>query len=46
MKFPYINMFYHEGPIVISVMRNITVRVIEHLNITSHMDVDKRISYT
>ena len=27
-------------------MRNITVGVFEHLNITSPMDVDKRLAYT
>ena len=39
-------MFNHEGPVFIRAMRDITVRVFERLNITSPMDVDKRIVYT
>ena len=39
-------MFDHEGPVVIGAMRNITIRLFEHLNITSHMNVDKRLAYT
>ena len=39
-------MFDHEGPAVISVMHNLTVKVFEHLNITSPMDVKKRLAYT
>ena len=45
-KFPYIDTFNHEGPKVISVMRNLTTGVFEHLEITSHMDVDQRVAYT
>ena len=45
-NFPYIDTFNHKGPVVISVMRNITVGVFEHLKITSPMNVDKRLSYT
>ena len=39
-------MFDHEGSAVISAMRNVTVKVFEHLKITSPMDVEKRIAYT
>ena len=39
-------MFDHEGPAVISAMRNLKVVVFKHLGITSKMDVDKRIKYT
>ena len=39
-------MFDHEGPIVISAMRDLIAVVFEHLNITSPMDVDKRLAYT
>ena len=44
--FPYINMFYHEGPIVINSMRYLTIRVFDHLEITSPMDVKKSLAYT
>ena len=30
-KFPYIGMFDHEGPALVSAMRNITVGVFEHI---------------
>ena len=39
-------MFDYEVPIVNSTMRNLTVRVFEHLNITFPMDVENRLSYT
>ena len=45
-KFPYIDMFEHEGPKFISAMRNLTVGVFEHLNITSTIDVYKMLFYT
>ena len=45
-KFPYINTFDHEGPVVVNAMRELTSGVFEHLEITSHMDVDQRLSYT
>ena len=45
-QFPYINTFDHEGPVVISAMRNLTVGVFEHLKITSPMYVEKSLSYT
>ena len=44
-KFPYIDTFDHEGPAVISATHNLTVGVFEHLDVTSPMDVEKRISY-
>ena len=46
MQFLYINTFDHEGPIVIITMRNLTVGVFEHFDITSPTDVEKRLSYT
>ena len=39
-------MFGHEGPVVISVMRDLTVGLFENLDITFPMDVDKRLAYT
>ena len=45
-KLPYIGTFNHEGPTVVSAMRNLTVGVFEHLEITSIMDVDQRVAYT
>ena len=44
-KFPYIDTFDHEGPAVISAMHDLTFGVFEHLEITSLMYVEKRISY-
>ena len=38
-------MLYHEGPTVIRAMRDITVGVFEHIEITYNMDVDKIIEY-
>ena len=45
-RFPYIDTFNHEGPSVISVMRNLTIRVFEHIEITYVMDVDVSIKHT
>ena len=45
-KFPYIDKFDHEGPGVVSTMRDLTVRLFEHLETTSPVDVDKRVAYT
>ena len=45
-QFPYIDTFDHEGPVVINVMRNLTVRVFEHLEIILPTDVDKMLAYT
>ena len=45
-KFPYINTFDHGGPAVASAMRDLTIGVFEYLEITSHMELDQRISYT
>ena len=45
IKFPYIDMFDHEGPVGISVMRGLIVGVFEHLEITSAMDIDLSIKY-
>ena len=44
--FPYINMFDHEASSIISTIRNLTVGVFEHIEITSIMDVDRSIKYT
>ena len=44
-KFPYIYMFDHDGPKVVSAMSDITSRLFENLEITSPMDVDQRVSY-
>ena len=38
-EFPYIDTFDHEGPVVISAMRDLTIGVFEHLKITFPMDV-------
>ena len=45
-KFPYINTFDHNGPVVISAMRDLTVGVFENLDVTSTMDVEKRLAST
>ena len=45
-KFPYIYTFDHKGTVVISAMHDLTVGVFENFNITSPMDVDKRLVYT
>ena len=39
-------MFDHEGPAVVSAMRNLTVGVSDHLEITSPMEVDQMVAYT
>ena len=44
-KFLFIDKFYYTGPAVVRVMRDLTVRVSEHLEITSPMDVDKCINF-
>ena len=36
-KFPYIDTFDHEGPAVVSAMRELDVGVFEHLEITPPM---------
>ena len=46
MNFPYINTFDHEGPAVVSAMRDLTFGVFEHLEITSPVYVDQRVAYT
>ena len=38
--------FDHEGPVSIGAILDVTVGVFEHLEITSPVDVDRRISYT
>ena len=43
--FPYINMFNHEVPAMISAMQNLRVGVFEHIEITSAMDIYLRIKY-
>ena len=45
MKFPYIDTFDHERSIVVSAMRNLTVGVFEHLEITSSIDEDQRVAF-
>ena len=44
-KLPYIDTFNHEGPAVISAMHDLIIGVFEHLEITSPMNMDKRLSY-
>ena len=44
-KFPYINMFNHQGLAVVCVMLNLTSGVFEHLETTAHMYVYKRVNY-
>ena len=39
-------MFDHAGTTVVIVMRNLTVEVFDHLDITSPMDVYQRLPYT
>ena len=38
-------MFYHERPIVVGVLCNLTVWILEHLNITSWENIDQRWIY-
>ena len=45
-QFPYIDTFDHKGPVIIDAMRNITTGVVEQLDITSPMFVDKRLANT
>ena len=45
-QFPCINMFNHEGPVVINAMHDLTVRLFEHLKIISPTDMEKRLAYT
>ena len=44
MKFSHIDTFNYEGPAVVSAMRNITVKVFEHLEIISPIGAEKRIN--
>ena len=44
-KFPYIDIFDYEGHAVVNAIHDLTIRVFEHLDITSPMDVDKRGDY-
>ena len=44
-NFPYYDIFNHEGPAVLSAIRDLTIRLFEHLGITSLMDVDQRVAY-
>ena len=44
-KFPYIDMFDHEGPAVVSTMLELKSGVFEHLGITSPMELDQSIAY-
>ena len=46
LSFPYINTFDHEGPVVVSVMQDLTIGVFELLEINFSMDVDQRVAYT
>ena len=39
-------MFDHEGPTMINAIRNLTVEVYKHLEISSKLDLDLRIKYT
>ena len=45
-KFSWIYTFYHEVPVVINALRDITVGVYGHLEITSKIDLDISIKYT
>ena len=45
-QFLYFDTLDHKVPVVISAVCVLTVGVFEHLNITSPMDVEKRIAYT
>ena len=44
--FPYIYTFDHEGPAVVSAMRDLTSGFSEQIQITSPMEVEKMIAYT
>ena len=45
-NFVYINMFDNQVPAMVHVMRDLSSRVFEYLEITSPLDVDKRVNYT
>ena len=45
-QFPYFNTFDHEGPVVINDMRNLTVGVLDHLEIIFPTEVYKMLAYT
>ena len=45
-KLPYIGTFNHEGPTVVSAMRNLTVGVFDQIEITSPMEGDKMVAHT
>ena len=46
MQFHYISTFDHEGPVIISALRDLIVGVFQHLKITFPMDLDKSLAYT
>ena len=41
----YIDMFDHEGPALVIIMHDLTSGMFDHLDITSTMEVDQRVSY-
>ena len=43
---PFIDRFDHQGPAVIHKKHDLTVGVLKNLDITSDMEIDKRINYT
>ena len=45
-KLPFVKVFNHEGTVVIDAMRDQTVGVFGHLDITSKLDLDIGITYT
>ena len=45
-KFPYIDIFYHEGPAVVNAMPDLTSGVFDNLYITSPMYVYQRVACT
>ena len=45
-NFPLVNTLYHEGTIMINSMRDLMVRLIEHMEITSKIYLYLRIKYT
>ena len=45
-NFLHINMFYYEGPSVVNTMRDLTVGIFKHMNITAKTDIDKRVKNT
>ena len=44
-KLPPINTFNNQGPTVVNLMRDLTVGIFEHLDITAKTDVDKSVKY-